>query len=321
MELIIKPTSACNFKCTFCSAANLKIEHSPSKVPDQLKELICNLKPNNIIFTGGEPTMCSPEYYNEIMSFTDCKISFTSNLKNFYLDPDTWTPLFKNPRVGVATSFQYGTGRLWDINTIYNEKMFRNVQNLFYERIGYTPSFITVITDDNANRYFDHILLAKELDTICRLNSANRMGRQGSYFPRYKIFRMWIDIIDRGYEKYEVNCSERHTGRCPLNSNGTCESCIRAVYVTPRGELIYSNCEDKLNRNEKEVIPLDIKPMATSISVIRPNEVISKKCYSCDLFWICNGCTTNRIDAKEDPNYCREMIALKEEIINHGWHI
>jgi len=51
MELIIKPTSACNFKCTFCSAANLKIKHSLSKVPEQLKELICNLKPNNIIFT------------------------------------------------------------------------------------------------------------------------------------------------------------------------------------------------------------------------------------------------------------------------------
>ena len=322
LELIIKPTAACNFKCTFCAAAKLSINHTPNKVPTALKELICRLKPNELIFTGGEPTMCSPEYYEEILSISDAHISFTTNLKNFYLHPDDWTPIFSNTsRVGVATSFQYGEGRLWDANTIYSEKMFRNVQDLFYQRIGYHPSFITVIVNDIADRYFDHILLAKDLGTQCRLNNANKMGRQSSYFPRYKVFRMWIDIINRGYGDYEINCLERAMGRCPINSIGRCESCIRAVYVTPIGELCYSNCEDKLNRDQGEFIPIDTETPEPKVASISPKDVISKKCYSCDLFRICNGCVTNRIDAKEDPNYCKEMTKLKREIIDHGWRL
>lgn len=321
MELIIKPTAACNFKCTFCGAAKLHINHTPDKVPDQLKELIINTKPSYLIFTGGEPTMCSPKYYDEIMSFFHGKISFTSNLKNFYLHPDEWSHIFKNPNVGVATSFQYGHGRLWDAETNYDERMFREVQELFYDKIGYHPQFITVIIEDNADRYFDHIKLAKELNTLCRLNNAARMGRQSKYYPRYKVFRMWIDIIDRGYGEYEVNCVERSTGRCPINSSFLCDSCIRAVYVTPAGELVYSNCEDKLNRDTGEMIPIETTSPTPKEFIPSLKDVISTKCYACDLFRICNGCATNRIDAKEDPNYCREMTKLKREIIDHGWKL
>lgn len=322
MELIIKPTAVCNFKCTFCAASKLSINHTPDKVPEQLKELILKLKPNDLIFTGGEPTMCSPKYYEEILELSDAKVSLTSNLKNFYMHPDDWTPIFKNPRVGIATSFQYGEGRLWDLNTNYSEEMFLKVQELFYNRIGYHPSFITVIVEDNKDRYFDHIELAKRIGTTCRLNNANKMGRQSSYFPRYKIFKMWIDIIERGYEEYEINCIERTTGRCPINASGRCESCIRAVYVKPNGEIIYSNCEDKLNRGDANAaIPLEDSPQEPTISIISPKDVISMKCYTCDLFRICNGCKTNRLDAYDDQNYCKEMTKLKSKIIEHGWKI
>jgi sulfatase maturation enzyme AslB (radical SAM superfamily) len=322
MELIIKPTAVCNFKCTFCAASKLSINHTPDKVPEQLKELIRNTKPDSLIFTGGEPTMCSPKYYEEILSLSDANVSLTSNLKNFYLHPDEWTPIFRNPRVGIATSFQYGYGRLWDESTNYSEEMFLKVQDLFYERIGYHPSFITVIVEDNKDRYFDHIELAKRIGTMCRLNNAIKMGRQSTYFPRYEIFKMWIDIIERGYEQYEVNCSERKIGRCPMNTRGRCQSCIRAVYVKPNGELIYSNCEDKLNREDPDAsIPLEDSPPIPEITRISPREIISLKCYSCDLFRICNGCETNRMHAREDQNYCKEMTKLKSKIIEHGWKL
>ena len=46
-QLIIKPTSACNFNCTFCSARFLDIPIH-DKVPESLKDYICKLKPTNI---------------------------------------------------------------------------------------------------------------------------------------------------------------------------------------------------------------------------------------------------------------------------------
>ena len=87
----------------------------------------------------------------------------TSNLKAFYEDHDTWVPLFKNPRVGVCTSFQYGEGRMWDAATPYTEEMFRKVFDKFLSLVGYRLKFISVIGPDNESRALDHLLLAKEL--------------------------------------------------------------------------------------------------------------------------------------------------------------
>lgn len=134
MELIIKPTAVCNFKCTFCTASKLSINHTPDKVPEQLKELILKLKPNDLIFTGGEPTMCSPKYYEEILELSDAKVSLTSNLKNFYMHPDDWTPL-STPRPAYYSrrmsylllcrylSTMYSTTTLYfPKETLYNDK-------------------------------------------------------------------------------------------------------------------------------------------------------------------------------------------------------
>lgn len=85
MELIIKPTSRCNFNCNFCSAGLLKIK-TITRVPSELKQVLFTIKPNNLIITGGDPLMMPPSYYEELLTLGDWNISFTTNLKDFYLN-------------------------------------------------------------------------------------------------------------------------------------------------------------------------------------------------------------------------------------------
>jgi len=128
MELIIKPTGICNFACSFCSAGYLPIiEKRLSRVPEKIIDVIRTTEPTNLIVTGGDALMVEPEYYYHLHEITDCQISITTNLKDFYLHPEKWIKLFKEDWFGITTSFQYGSGRKWDKDTIYTEdRRFKN---------------------------------------------------------------------------------------------------------------------------------------------------------------------------------------------------
>ena len=112
MDLIVKPTEACNFKCTFCSSTDID--------PNEVGLLDLNYiykflerwpDCNTIIVNGGDPLMVKPEWYQELIDHLDehdykASISFTSNLWPFLMRPEKWLPIFQNKRFGCATSFQ-----------------------------------------------------------------------------------------------------------------------------------------------------------------------------------------------------------------------
>ena len=99
MQLIIKPTSKCNFNCSFCSARNLKIENT-SKVDERIKTYIKEVCPKNVIITGGEPLCASPDWYKDLLNLGDFSISITSNLYNI----DGWDFLLGNPYLSLINS-------------------------------------------------------------------------------------------------------------------------------------------------------------------------------------------------------------------------
>ena len=121
------------------------------------------------------------------VGFTDIQVDFVTNLKEFYLNTDIWSEIFRRNNIRVCTSFNYGNTRMWDKDTVYDEVMFRKVMNLFGERIGWLPMFISVIDYDNEWSINKTIELAKNLGTQCRLNNAMKLGRQGVYYPRAKM--------------------------------------------------------------------------------------------------------------------------------------
>lgn len=317
MILIVKPTSKCNFCCNFCSAKNLKIQHS-KKVPEFLKQQIKILSPEGIIITGGDPLMVNPSYYYELLDLTSCEISFTTNLKDFYLNPDKWTSLFLNERINIGTSFQYGTGRLWDKDTPYTEEKFKEVMTLFKEKVGYTPSFIAVITEENEDKALDHVYLAKELGTQCRLNGVFSFGASNEDYPRYKMVDIWLKVKELGLEEY-INQSEFfYKGNCNLNTNLLCQNTIRVCWINQDGSITYGNCEDQLAENMAHIEIDKEKPVPIPTNIPYKN-LINKDCLTCELNRFCNGCRVNRLMAKKRPEYCKEMLKRKEKILQSGW--
>lgn len=321
MQLIIKPTGLCNFNCKFCSAGNLSIYHpADNKVPQQIKDLITDLKPQSIIITGGEPLMVSPEYYYDLHDFYPCHISPTSNLKGFYMNPDKWTPLFNEPWFTPTTSFNYGDTRMWDKNTVYDEEMFTKVIELYKERTGAPPpTFIAVIDDDNEHLVLDHVRLAKKLGMKVKLNNAIAMGFQGVTYQRYKMFAQYLKVIEAGLGDYEWHCANKDLGLCPHNINMLCESCIRCCFVDREGNLHVGSCEDEISVGIE--FPASRYNLGVSKEVIDPDDFIEPECAYCELFRLCNACRSNRRNAKTDPKYCEEMSKLKDKIIETGWYI
>jgi sulfatase maturation enzyme AslB (radical SAM superfamily) len=324
MELILKLRSSCNFACTFCSASNIKVNNDID-IPQQIKDILRVLQVNGLIITGGEPLTVPPEYLEKLIGLagSQCKnISLTTNLKDFYLNPDKWTDFFKRDDVGICTSFNYGGTRMWDKDTIYSENMFIDVMNLFKQRIGYMPPFISVISNENDDTAMNNIYLAKRLGTSCRLNNAFKVGRQSTHYPRYKMFKFYLKIIEEGIEEFEINTKDRSIGRCAYNTNGYCQSAIRAAYVDIDGKLHYASCEDVLNSLSLDLeIPIDDK-RPDLISISPPyNNLITDKCMTCELYRLCNGCRSQREQSKTVPEHCEEMSRMKKQIIDAGWKL
>lgn len=322
MTLIIKPTGLCNFNCKFCSADGLDIcNPSDGKVPEQIKQLVKDLQPHLIVITGGEPLMVNPDYYYELHDISGCRISMTTNLKDFYNNPHKWELLFKEDWLGIATSFNYGDTRMWDPNTVYSEEMFIKVMDKYREYVeDQIPMFIAVIDWGNEDKVIDHVLLAKRLGTQVKLNNAVGVGKQSKTYPRYKMFQHYLKIIDMGLEKYESYCSSRDVDECPRNVNHFCATAIRCCYVDNKGKLHVGICDEQLSLGheipEDLIVPSSKNPTS---EILTPDKFIKPECPYCELFSLCNSCRNNRDAAMLDPIYCDEMKKLKSKIIETGW--
>lgn len=319
MQLIIKPTAKCNFNCTFCSAHEMNIECGPSdRVNEKIMDLINHLSPNNIIVTGGDPLCMDPEYYYHLREVSNSTISVTTNLKDFYIHPDKWKNLFMEDWFYVGTSFQYGNGRMWDSTTVFTEEKFIDVMNKFKEFIPNKslPPFITVIGYDNEDRAIDHVLLAKRLNTCTKMNNLLPVGKSSEWYPRYKIYQIYLKIIDEGLDEYEAYCKTRMQDICPKNMSNKCSNGIRSCYVDRDNNLHVGICDDLLAEGHELGYDDSYHPKYKPVD---PKVFIHEKCAYCQLCMLCNGCNLHRIYAKRDPNYCSEMKKLEEPLIKAGW--
>jgi radical SAM protein with 4Fe4S-binding SPASM domain len=337
MELIIKPTEKCNFKCTFCSSTYITEDKTAELDHEYIFKFLARYpETNTIIVNGGDPLMMSPDYYWKIIEHLDqigspAGISFTSNLWPFYKNPTKWETLFKHPRLGITTSFQYGGGRLKGDLTEFSEEDFWNVSNMMLERIGYRPDFITVITEENADLALKNVLLAKQMGVECKLNYAFSsgppvkfknitMGQQGRPYMLADIYEIYVEIWRQGLTEWEYNTKQMvrrlrgKTTTCPQNRN--CDEGIRTLQ--PSGDY-YScgafgddqqyaiNFEEEMNG--KKVFPLRFQPEL---------QTLKQSCYSCPMFDICNGCKKTIKDLKEHGMvevHCAKMKTLAPAII------
>ena len=291
--LIIKPTSACNFNCSFCSAKKLNIPIHTT-VPQPLKEYIIKNKPSNIIITGGEPFINPVSYYQDLLSILDYdySLSITSNMVLWYENPEKWDWLCNNPRVGIDTSFQYGDERKDDL--VYTEERFKEVFWAFYKRYGKKIDFISVISNNNAKYAIKTVELAKELDVWVKLNCQLPVGLSTEYFPRYKLLEIYLELIRLGLDKYETNLIKRKEHICSFVLSPEYCKTIDAAYVNDKEELVLTQCEEVASSEGK--------------FKIEKGYLFKDKCLACPLCRICNGCSVNRIATEPiKEEHCKWM--------------
>ena len=327
MDLIIKPTEACNFKCTFCSSS--KITDVDSTAQLDLFKIFRFLdrypNTNTIIVNGGDPLMMDPKYYMSLIEFLDknnypATVALTTNLWPFMVKPKKWLPVFQNPRVGIATSFQYGEGRLKGDLSVFTEEDFWKFSNSVLEYCGYRPDFIAVITEENEDTVIATVELAKRMGVVAKVNYAMASGEQDAPYMLSKVYEKYIEIWKAGLAPWEFNTSQmikrlkkEHT-ICPQNRS--CDSSIRTIQ--PEGD--YYSCGafgddmDKAIDFEREMAGEQFTPLADDFEL----NSLKQACYSCPMFDICNGCKKTIKDLKQHnmvEDHCFHMKQLAPDII------
>lgn len=328
MDLIINPTNKCNFSCDFCSARNLSQSTLSSKTTIEfLKRFGNNI--NLVIINGGDPLLMDPEYYYDLLEYLDKNIdhkvylSLTTNLYDWYLNSLKWDKLFKNKMVGIMTSFQYGNKRKLMNGEVYSDSQFINVISKFNKLYSYKPNFISVIDHENEDDIIKTLRLAKKIGNKCKINKVLHLGaakQNCDYYPLYKLFEKYIDIIDNNLGEYCLNLdnlknyfNDKNTF-CPYNRS--CHQRIRCLNndgkIFSCGNLATEKQFDQYNLNNKNNDPNKFS---------KENEIISFDCFCCENFKICNGCRIMIYEIKQnkDTNFCKKMKKvipkLKERLI------
>lgn len=326
MELIIKPTEACNFKCTFCSSTDIDPDKAGILDLEYVYKFLKRFPDTStIIVNGGDPLMVDPSYYWKLIEHLDehnypTNISFTTNLWPFVVKPNKWIDLFRHPRMGICTSFQYGKGRLKGDYSIFTVEDFWRVSNKMLELVGYRPDFIAVMTEEDEALAIENVLLAKEMGVVCKLNYAMASGVQGSTYRLSKIYKTYVKIYEMGLAEYEDNTRQmmvRLKGAptiCPQNRR--CDESIRAM--NPGGD--YYSCGSFADDKD---YPIDFEremngEFFTPLQDAYELQSLKTACYSCPLFEICNGCHKTIRDMKREgiaEQHCREMKELAPKIL------
>jgi radical SAM protein with 4Fe4S-binding SPASM domain len=337
MDLIIKPTEKCNFKCTFCSSTYITDDKSKELDLSYIYRFLERYPDTKtIIVNGGDPLMMDPTYYWQLIEHLDkikseASISFTSNLWPFYKNPNKWKELFNNPRMGITTSFQYGGGRLKGDLTEFSEEDFWKVSDAMLEHCRYRPDFISVITEENEVDAIRNVELAKKMGVECKLNYAFSsgppvkfknitMGQEGKPYMLAKMYEIYVQIWELGLYPWEYNTKQmmkRLRGgltTCPQNRD--CDSSIRTLQ--PSGDYyscgafgddrVYSIDFEKEMSGEK-IFPLKFQPEINNLK---------NSCFTCPMFQICNGCKKTIKDLKDHnmvESHCYKMKQIAHKII------
>ena len=149
MDLIIKPTEACNFHCTFCSSTNISPEHTKVLDLKYVDDFLTRFPDTNtIIVNGGDPLMVSPSFYYHLIDLVEkhklnIPISLTTHLWAYYKKPSMWRELFSHPLIQIGTSFNYGNTRLITPTQPLTDVIFKDICYMFREDFGYIPDFIS----------------------------------------------------------------------------------------------------------------------------------------------------------------------------------
>lgn len=286
-----------------------------------------------IIVNGGDPLMMNPSYYAEILSFleekgmTDCKVSFTTNLWDWWLHPDKWKEIFEHDQVEITTSFQYGPARLITPKEVLTEEIFLKIVEKFEKEFSYKPDFIAVINEENKHKAIDTVRLAKYLGVECKMNYAMASGRESKNFPVGEMYNIYLDIYEAGLSEWEFSTKQMvkrlnsQPTTCPLGRD--CDKYIRNLQPTSEKGYNYGSC-GAFGDDQEFGIDFEFEMSGGFSTPLRTEPEISylkEECLTCPLFNICNGCYKTVSDLKRNDlvDYsCKQMKKFGERAKRAG---
>jgi radical SAM protein with 4Fe4S-binding SPASM domain len=329
MELIIKPTERCNFKCTFCSSTSIADDVSDELGLEHIYTFLRRFPDTHtIIVNGGDPLMMKPSYYTKLLAHLDehdypTTVAFTTNLWPFYMKPEKWLDIFLHPRIGITTSFHYGDSRLKGDYSVFSEEDFWAVSDKMLELVGYRPGFISVIDEVNADKALDNVRLAKKMGVECKLNYTMASGIAGRPYQLSKMYSIYLDVYEAGLTEWEFNTKQmverlrNESMMCPQNR--ACDSTIRALQ--PSGD--YYSC-GAMGDDREYAIDFEREMAGEFFTPLQHDPDIQTmrsdgECYSCPMFQICNGCKKTVKDTRRHnmvETHCTLMKQLAPRIID-----
>ena len=323
MSLVVKPTEACNFSCEFCSSTNL-VENKQERL--ELNKIYAFLKrfprTTHLFIVGGDPLMMRPQYYLDLIEHIEKNnypviISMTSNLWDFYKNPEKWLKVLSHPKVELGTSFQYGEERKINPSLVFSEEIFRLVMKKIRKLIPHKEiCFLAVINNKNEHLALKHVYLAKELNTQCRLVYANKSGLTTEPYPLSKLYKIFLEIKDKGLAQYEqttFTIMDKLSGipvACPLSRQ--CDYTMRSI--NPDGR--YFTCGplnddlDPINEINFESEVIEGKHFHLPLQMTQHYQYLKEECLSCSMFQVCNGCRKHIKDLKNSglvETHCTHM--------------
>ena len=349
MQIIVKLTTDCNFRCVYCSEGDKKSEYLPystiKKLIDELPELLdyCEDKDIELLWHGGEPLLVSRTFLEKCMDYAQKKLK-KYNLKflmqtNGYLIDMNWIETFKKYNIGIGISLD-GYEELHDKNRITKkgEKTFDKILHNIHvmKEAGLSVGILMVLNTAqkvNVDQLYEFI---RRESVSMKIRPVIPCGRASEIKDSEVIYGRYIELLKVLYSKCLENDSSvsfildpldelmqailYDVPVCECSFNGTCGIYFFSLYSDGNigfcgrsgsaENLIYGNLKDQ------SLISLYQSVQAQQI---RHRQVFLQEhdCKNCDVWKLCRGgCSFEAINWYGTLEHKYPYCAQRKEFIH-----
>lgn len=319
MLIILKLTTECNLRCTYCSEGNQepsRLDESVFyKVVDDLPQLLTVIKDDKVdfLFHGGEPLLYGQEALSKLMEYArknlpDIETKFLMQTNGTLIN-ERWISFFKEEQISVGVSID-GYDEIHDKyrRTKQNEPtaqlVFNNIEKM--QNAGICVGTLMVVNSEDgisAEKLYDFICnyhLNMKIHSVVPCGRASGREDTDKVYEQYlALLRQLLDIILKKNMQVSVQPLDAlldgilglsHMRECSYN--GKCGSGLLCVY--PDGEVGFCG-RDNLSRQfiygsikDKTILELY---QSSNAQFIRSRQAFLEKndCLNCKEWELCHG--------------------------------